>query len=299
MDQSQHGPMQTMSQQDLERMLNQLENMMRHGSRETAQEMLSQLRDLLDRLQRGQQGQMGQMQRGQGQQMMQMLDQMGNIIGIEQQLQDDTFGAQRDGQQGQQGQQQGQHRASSGQQGQQGQGQDGQGQQQGQGQQGQGQGRGPGELGQRQGQLRDRSRPAARRPAPFRPAGAGAVQRRRRGDGQRAARARARRPRYGARASRAVRSSSCARARADGRADDAPDGAGNRSGRVRTATCRAIRWAGRSDRKVPISAPPCKVPDEIDVQRAREILEELRRRLGEQPRPTIELDYIERLLRRF
>jgi hypothetical protein len=42
-----------------------------------------------------------------------------------------------------------------------------------------------------------------------------------------------------------------------------------------------------------------KVPDQIDAQRAREILEELRRRLGEQTRPTIELDYLERLLKRF
>ena len=42
-----------------------------------------------------------------------------------------------------------------------------------------------------------------------------------------------------------------------------------------------------------------KVPDEIDVQRAREILEELRRRLGETTRPPIELEYLERLLKRF
>ena len=42
-----------------------------------------------------------------------------------------------------------------------------------------------------------------------------------------------------------------------------------------------------------------KVPDEIDVQRAREILEELRRRLGETIRPPIELEYLERLLKRF
>jgi uncharacterized protein (TIGR02302 family) len=42
-----------------------------------------------------------------------------------------------------------------------------------------------------------------------------------------------------------------------------------------------------------------KVPDEIDVQRARRVLEELRRRFGEQERPRIELDYIERLLRDF
>ena len=42
-----------------------------------------------------------------------------------------------------------------------------------------------------------------------------------------------------------------------------------------------------------------KVPDDIDVQRAREILDELRHRLGEPSRPTQELDYIERLIRRF
>ena len=39
-----------------------------------------------------------------------------------------------------------------------------------------------------------------------------------------------------------------------------------------------------------------KVPGEIDVQRARRILEELRRRFGESFRPQPELDYIERLL---
>ena len=42
-----------------------------------------------------------------------------------------------------------------------------------------------------------------------------------------------------------------------------------------------------------------KVPDQIDVQRAREILEELRRRLGEPTRPSIELEYLERLLKLF
>jgi hypothetical protein len=40
-----------------------------------------------------------------------------------------------------------------------------------------------------------------------------------------------------------------------------------------------------------------KVPGQIDVQRARRILEELRRRFGETMRPQLELDYIERLLR--
>jgi hypothetical protein len=40
-----------------------------------------------------------------------------------------------------------------------------------------------------------------------------------------------------------------------------------------------------------------KVPGDIDVQRARRILEELRRRFGETFRPQLELEYIERLLR--
>ncbi len=40
-----------------------------------------------------------------------------------------------------------------------------------------------------------------------------------------------------------------------------------------------------------------KVPDEIDVERARRILEAIRNRLGERNRPRPELDYLERLLR--
>lgn len=42
-----------------------------------------------------------------------------------------------------------------------------------------------------------------------------------------------------------------------------------------------------------------KVPDKLDIQRAREILEELQRRAAERGRPDSELEYIERLLRRF
>jgi hypothetical protein len=42
-----------------------------------------------------------------------------------------------------------------------------------------------------------------------------------------------------------------------------------------------------------------KVPGEIDVQRARRILDELRRRFADPARPQLELDYIERLLKDF
>jgi len=41
------------------------------------------------------------------------------------------------------------------------------------------------------------------------------------------------------------------------------------------------------------------VPNASDLQRARRILEELRRRSGQRSRPVFELEYIERLLRRF
>ena len=39
-----------------------------------------------------------------------------------------------------------------------------------------------------------------------------------------------------------------------------------------------------------------KVPDEIDVQRARQILDAIRKRLGNALSPEIERDYLERLL---
>ena len=42
-----------------------------------------------------------------------------------------------------------------------------------------------------------------------------------------------------------------------------------------------------------------KLPDKSDLQRAREILQELRRRAGENQRPRYELDYLDRLLKRF
>lgn len=42
-----------------------------------------------------------------------------------------------------------------------------------------------------------------------------------------------------------------------------------------------------------------RVPEEMEQQRSRAIQQELRRRLGERDRPQLELDYIDRLLRRF
>ena len=41
------------------------------------------------------------------------------------------------------------------------------------------------------------------------------------------------------------------------------------------------------------------IPDESSIERVQQILQELRRRAGQHQRPPAELDYIERLLRRF
>ena len=64
----------------------------------------------------------------------------------------------------------------------------------------------------------------------------------------------------------------------------------------RAATATATRSAARSAPKGPDLGQTVKVPDEIDVERARRILEAIRERLGERFRPRYELDYLERLL---
>lgn len=49
----------------------------------------------------------------------------------------------------------------------------------------------------------------------------------------------------------------------------------------------------------PIDNEDVRIPRDADIQRAREILDELRRRAGELNRPRFERDYIDRLLRQF
>ena len=103
---------------------------------------------------------------------------------------------------------------------------------------------------------------------------------------------------------RAARSKRCARARSSlaeamqqGDGDGQQDGPGNRAGRQQSG-------GNQSD---PLGRPlhgrefgddyTVKIPGEMDVQRVRRILEELRRRLADPSRPQLELDYIERLLK--
>jgi uncharacterized protein (TIGR02302 family) len=48
-----------------------------------------------------------------------------------------------------------------------------------------------------------------------------------------------------------------------------------------------------------IDTSDVKIPEQSDVQRARELIDELRRRSGDRERPKVERDYIDRLLKRF
>jgi uncharacterized protein (TIGR02302 family) len=90
---------------------------------------------------------------------------------------------------------------------------------------------------------------------------------------------------------------SLAQAMQQGDGEGQGDGPGNRAGRQQSG-------GNQSD---PLGRPlhgrdfgddmTVKIPGEIDVQRARRILEELRRRLADPQRPQMELDYLERLLK--
>ncbi len=304
------SPDRMLRQQDLERMMRDIENMARQGSRDMAQQMLSQLRDMLEQLQSGR---MAQGQGQQNQQMMQMMDQFGDIIGKQQQLLDDTFGEQ----QGRgEGEEDGEGQDGQGQQGQQGQGQQGQGQQ-GQGQQGQGQrgrqgrpgqgrelgqgrgqrpGQGQGGLSDRQGQLRGRL---------------GQLQGQMRQNGMQVPQQLEGAERSMQEAERALRQGDLDGAmRQEQQAlEQLLQGAQQMAQQMMQQMRQLGQGPGGDAPLDPLGRPQrtegpdlgtsVKVPDEIDIQRAREILEELRRRLGEPTRPQLELDYIERLLRRF
>ncbi|MCV0368242.1 MAG: TIGR02302 family protein [Filomicrobium sp.] len=281
---------QMLTQQDLERMMKQIEEMAKSGSRDQAQQMLSELRDLLDRLQSGQNS---QAQGEANKQMMEMMSELGDIVGQQQRLMDDTFGEQRregeNGQRGQQGQmgqggrQQGQRRGPQGEQGQMGQGQPGK----------QGQ---PGQLGDRQTELRNRlsqlqrdmqERGMGGTPNQFdsaREAMEAAEESLKNGDYAGATQEQAR-------ALDQMRQGAQEMARQ--MMQNMPQRYGQNGDAPRDPLGRPQRSQG------PDQGTSVKVPDEIDMQRARQILEELRRRLGEAQRPPSELDYIERLLQRF
>ena len=93
----QNAPMQPnqnaqniLRQQDLERMMDQIENLARSGNRDAAQQMLSQLQRMMNNLQAGR-PQQGQQQGKDNSQMRQQMDKLGQILRDQQKLMEETF----------------------------------------------------------------------------------------------------------------------------------------------------------------------------------------------------------------
>ena len=266
--------------QDLRNMIDRLEQMARSGAKDAARRMLQELQSMLENLQMARPGQ--QMDGDGDDDMMSALDELGDMIRKQQQLRDRTFQEGQDqrrdrqrgqqGKRGQQGNQMGQLRES--QQGLReqlerlmqelrkrglGQGQQGQGEMDQLGRAGEAMGNAEGELGQ------DNTD--------------GAVESQ-------------------GRALEALRRGAQSLAQSmqqQGMIGPGPNGQPGRVGPSRAQQetdplGRPLRGRDYGDDAT------VKVPGEIDVQRARRILEELRRRFGENFRPQLELDYIERLL---
>jgi len=300
-------PSRVITGRDLQRMLDRARDMARSGARDQAREMLSQLQNMLENLRTARPG---QMPRGsnEAQQMMRGLQ---DLMQRQQQLLDKSFRAQRQqGQQGQQGQQdrQGQQ-GQPGQQGQRGQqnrpGQPGQSgdQQDATGQQGEmgdeageqeGLRRSLGDLMRRLGEgMGDIPDPFGRAERAMRDA-AGALQRGQPGNA------------IGPQTEALDQLQQAARDFAQQLRQRLGKGWGDPSDDEIGATDRDQR--GRVERD-PFGRPTSsdgtydqsdvRIPDENTLQKSRQILDELRRRAGERSRPTIELDYIERLLKRF
>ncbi len=273
-DQAQQMPMdpnaQTLSRNDLQRLLDAIENMARSGARDSARQMLSDLRNMLENLRNGRM-QPGQMQAGP---MGEMLDQLGDLIRRQQELMDQTFQFNQQGKKGQG--------------------------QQGEGQQGEGRGDQLGQLGQSQSELREALRQLMEQLKEL--GGEPGSELGQAGEAMGEAEQSLGQGETGQALSEQGRAldnlrrgaQSMAEQMAQGMAQGMGMGQPGPNGRQRTDPFgRPLRTEG------PDYGVTVKVPEEIDVQRAREILEELRRRLSDPSRPRLEKDYLERLLERF
>jgi uncharacterized protein (TIGR02302 family) len=93
---------QELRQSDIEKMMDQIENLAKAGDRDKAQELLSQLENMMNNLQAGRQQQQGQ----QNSEMRQQMDKLGEIMRRQQEMMNETFrmDQMQRGQQGDEGQ---------------------------------------------------------------------------------------------------------------------------------------------------------------------------------------------------
>jgi uncharacterized protein (TIGR02302 family) len=289
-DLGQFDPDSLLTQDELQRLLDQAQELSRAGSRDAARELLSQVREMLENLREGLTD--GELFAGQAETEM-MLRELNELMREQQQLLDQTF---RESQQGQRGQ--GGQRGRRGPQGERSE----RGEQFGEGRQ-QGLGRGPalGSLAERQEALRRMLGELMRRLGEGNGDIPGALGRaERQMDNARGA-LEDRRPgkAVGPQTSALdqLRQGAAAIIRemmeqlGDDPGLDGTNAPFNRVGRDPLGRPQAGFGSFDDDR--------VQIPNEDDVQKAHDILRELYRRAAERNRPKPEQEYIERLLRRF
>ncbi|MFU0506031.1 TIGR02302 family protein [Pseudaminobacter sp. NGMCC 1.201702] len=273
---------QQLSQRDLERMMDQIENLAKSGNRDQARELLSQLQDMMNNLQARRNQQPGQ--NGDQSEMRQQMDKLGEIMRRQQEMMNETFRTDRmqrgenpeQGQQGQQGDQNQQGRpmtpeefAEALKELQQGQGklrEDLEGLTEGLEGLGIKPGEGFGEAGEAMGEAE------------------GALGE---GNGERAVGEQGR-------ALEALRRGAQDMMQQMQQAMQGEEGTGEQGSRQQNFERDPL---GRPRATTgPDFGDSVKVPDEIDVQRARRILDAIRKRLGNALSPELERNYLERLL---
>lgn len=283
------SPGQELRQSDLQRMLDQIENLAKSGNRDQAREMLSQLQEMMNNLQAGRQqkGQQGQ----QNSELRQQMDKLGEIMRRQQEMMNETFRMdqmQRGGQQeqrnpfdenGQQGNQQ--------KQGQQGQPMTPQEFAEALKQLQQGQGKLEKDL---EGLMKGLEGLGIKPGEGFGQAGKSMKQAEGalgKGEGERAVG-------HQGRALEALRNGAQDMMQ-QMQAMQGEEGGSGQGGRSQSTDRDPL---GRPRATTgPDFGDSVKVPDEIDVQRARQILDAIRKRLGNALSPDLERQYLERLLK--
>ncbi|OCW58326.1 hypothetical protein AWJ14_21550 [Hoeflea olei] len=283
-------PQNMLRERDLANMLDQIENLARSGARDQAQQMLQDLQRMMNNLQAGRQ----QRQPQQGGPMRQQMDKLGELMRRQQQLMDETMRADRDSQQQGQGrdrQQQGQRQP--------GEGQD-------QGQQGSGDqsledalgalGKSQQELRDALGQLQSDLEELGINPSP----GFGEA-----GEAMGDAAGSLEQGETGQALSEQGRALQALRKGAEDMMNQMMQAMGDQQNEAEGEGPSRNGNRGADDRD-PLGRPRAtnspdfgngvKVPGEIDIQRAREILDAIRKRLGDQLSPEVEKRYLERLL---
>ena len=314
-DQDQSGDdQQQFGEKDLDQMMKDLEKNAKEGSREDAEKMLSDLRELMDRMQAETKESRAENQRSK--EMMKKLGQLDDLAGKQQQLMDETFAEQKKkegsldggdqddpsgnpdqqgGKQGKQGKQGSQKSQKGGQPDQQGGGKTGEGKQ---GEDGSNPGqrqKGKGDLADRQKQLRQQLDQLKK---DLDQMGAGDQEKLGKADEAMG------------KAEDALKDHDMEEAaEQQGEALEQMRQSAKQMAQQIQKNAQQKMGKGGDTPKDPLGRPQraqgpdlgtsVKVPDAIEAQRAREILEELRKRSSESLRPPSELDYIDRLLKRF